>query len=148
MSNADASTLAVTHIRKDRSSPVGWPSPHSPRSPQYTLCGLLADVGHPPIVRIEQSSPDDRYGLQTYSYRHVLIGYTYETDIVVRNRKGRFREDVDRADAIRDGIETLPEPICAACAAEFARRETLVHVIRNVASTPNGAPVKGDSSCM
>lgn len=56
-------------------------------------------------------------GLQTpvesLSLRHWQIATSRDVDII---RAGVGQVPVDRADAIRDGVRTLPNPVCEACA--------------------------------
>ena len=52
--------------------------------------------------------------IESLSLRHWLIADSSEVDII---RAGVGQVPVDRADAIRDGVRTLPHPVCEACKA-------------------------------
>lgn len=67
---------------------------HIRRSPTQSYCGA------PPV--------------ESLSLRHWQIAASSEADIIIA---GIGRVPVDRADAIRDGVQTLPNPVCAACIA-------------------------------
>ena len=56
--------------------------------------------------------------IESLSHRHYRIGMTVPRDIIIA---GRQRLAVNRAASIRDGIDTLPHPVCPACAEAFAR---------------------------
>ena len=51
--------------------------------------------------------------VESLSLRHWQIAASGDVDII---RAGVGQVPVDRADAIRDGVRTLPHPVCAACA--------------------------------
>lgn len=51
--------------------------------------------------------------IESLSLRHWQIAASQEVDIIIA---GMGRVPVDRADAIRDGVRTLPNPVCVACA--------------------------------
>jgi len=67
---------------------------HIRRTPTLAFCGIAKPV-------------------ESLSLRHWLIADSSEVDII---RAGVGQVPVDRADAIRDGVRTLPHPVCAACA--------------------------------
>lgn len=52
--------------------------------------------------------------VESLSLKHWLIAASSEVDII---RAGVQRFAVDRADAIRDGVRTLPHPVCEQCVA-------------------------------
>lgn len=57
---------------------------------------------------------------ESLSYQHYRIGMSEEEDVVfVHDSSKTERVPVDRRAAIRDGIETLPNPVCRLCATEF-----------------------------
>lgn len=53
--------------------------------------------------------------VESLSLRHWLIASSTETDIIDTYDSHQRRVPVDRAAAIRDGVETLPHPVCQAC---------------------------------
>lgn len=52
--------------------------------------------------------------VESLSLRHWQIADSSDVDII---RAGVGQVPVDRADAIRDGVRTLPNPVCEQCAA-------------------------------
>ena len=52
--------------------------------------------------------------VESLSLRHWQIAASSAVDII---RAGVGQVPVDRADAIRDGVRTLPHPVCEACKA-------------------------------
>ena len=52
--------------------------------------------------------------VESLSLRHWRIAYSSEVDII---KAGVGQVPVDRADAIRDGVNSLPHPVCEACKA-------------------------------
>ena len=67
---------------------------HIRRTPSVAFCGVAP--------------------VESLSLRHWLIADSSEVDII---RAGVGQVPVDRADAIRDGVRTLPHPVCEACQA-------------------------------
>lgn len=63
-------------------------------APDRSFCGLT-----PPV--------------ESLSLLHWQIATSDAADIIIA---GRQRVPVDRAAAIRDGVQTLPHPVCEACA--------------------------------
>lgn len=57
---------------------------------------------------------------ESLSLRHWQIAASTDVDIIVA---GIGKVPVDRADAIRDGVNTLPHPVCTACAALASRKD-------------------------
>ena len=53
--------------------------------------------------------------VESLSLRHWQIAASSDVDII---RAGVGQVPVDRADAIRDGVRTLPNPVCEACKAK------------------------------
>jgi len=66
---------------------------HIRRTPEVSFCGVRP--------------------VESLSLRHWQIAASSEVDIIIA---GMGRVPVDRADAIRDGVRTLPHPVCEACA--------------------------------
>lgn len=52
--------------------------------------------------------------VESLSLRHWQIAASQDVDII---RAGVQKVPVDRADAIRDGVRTLPHPVCQQCVA-------------------------------
>ena len=52
--------------------------------------------------------------IESLSLRHWQIAASQDVDIIAA---GVQKVAVDRADAIRDGVRTLPHPVCEACKA-------------------------------
>lgn len=53
--------------------------------------------------------------VESLSLRHWQIAASSDVDII---KAGVGQVPVDRADAIRDGVRTLPHPVCEACKAK------------------------------
>ena len=67
---------------------------HIRRTPSVAFCGIQP--------------------VESLSLRHWQIAASSEVDII---RAGVGQVPVDRADAIRDGVMSLPHPVCEACVA-------------------------------
>ena len=65
---------------------------HIRRTPSVAFCGVAP--------------------VESLSLRHWRIADSTEVDIITA---GVGQVPVDRADAIRDGVRTLPHPVCEAC---------------------------------
>lgn len=59
--------------------------------------------------------------IESLSFRHVWIARMMPRDIVEAYDSHKNRIEINRADSIRDGIDTLPNPVCVECLTEFVR---------------------------
>lgn len=69
---------------------------HIRRTPSLAFCGVAP--------------------VESLSLRHWQIAASSDVDII---RAGVGQVPVDRADAIRDGVNSLPNPVCEACKAKI-----------------------------